>query len=137
MPLIRSRVSYRCLRANVDIQQADGSFLLTKPHSGEAKIPMVVTNADTGAFVRALVESPPGINLLGYGSLLGWSEYTELWASILGVKASFKEVPREQYLSNMLPELAQEIGEGYAYHAEFGWDGGDPSVVHPKDVSFS
>ena len=35
----------------------------------------------------------------------------------------------------MLPELAQEISEGHAYQAEFGWDGGDPSVVHPKDVS--
>ena len=74
-------VAYRFLRvadANTDTQQSDGSFLLTKPHSGKVKIPMVVTNADTGAFVRALVESPPGTNLLGYGSLMGWSEYTKV-----------------------------------------------------------
>ena len=96
---------------------------------------MVVTDRDTGAFVKGLVESPPGINLLGYGSLLGWEEYMQIWSSMLGVKAMFEQIPESDYLTELPSNLAREIGEGHAYQAEFGWDGGDPSVVHPKAVS--
>ena len=41
-----------------------------------------------------------------------------------------------EVLDKMMPGgLGKEIGEMFAYAAEFGYDGGDPSVVHPKDVS--
>jgi hypothetical protein len=96
---------------------------------------MVVTQRDTGFFVWALVQSPPQTHLLGYGSLIGWEEYARVWGRILNVRAEFKEVPPEEYLKGVLPEdLAREIREGHQYHAEFGWDGGDPDVKHPKDV---
>ena len=58
-----------------------------------------------------------------------------IWSSILGVKGVFKQVPESEYLAGMPENLAREIGEGHAYQAEFGWDGGDPTVVHPNDVS--
>lgn len=37
---------------------------------------------------------------------------------------------------DQLPEvLREDIEECAAYITEFGYDGGDPSVVYPKDVS--
>lgn len=29
------------------------------------------------------------------------------------------------------------VREGHLFHREFGWDGGDPEMLHPKDVSIS
>jgi len=58
-----------------------------------------------------------------------------LWTSILKVPGSFRQVSVEEYLEKCPPLLARELYEAYSYGAEFGWDGGDPSVVHPKDVS--
>jgi len=99
---------------------------------------MVVTQKDTGSFVWALVHSPPGTHLLGYGSLIGWEEYTQIWGRILNVRAEFKQISPEEYLNDLkgaLPDdLAREISEGHQYHGEFGWDGGDPNIKHPKDV---
>jgi hypothetical protein len=107
---------------------------LSKPTRGDAPIPMVVANRDTGVFVKALVNAPAGTQLLGYGSLIGWEEYIRVWGQVLNVKVSFKQVPADGYVTNMPEALAQEISEGYAYQGEFGWDGGDPSIKHPRDV---
>lgn len=113
----------------------DGSFVLRKPHSGEAKIPMIWVERDTGRFVKALVESPPRKTLLGHGSLIGWREYMEVWGRVLGVEARFEEISPEEYLQEWPEHLAREVREGHLFHGEFGWDGGDPEVLHPKDVS--
>lgn len=85
--------------------------------------------------MKALVESPPGISLLGYGSMMGWEEFAEVWGRLLGVKAIFKQIPEHEYLVGVPEDVAREVREGHLYQAEFGWDGGDPSIVHPKDVS--
>ena len=113
----------------------DDSFVLRKPHSGDAKIPMVWVERDTGKFVKALVEAPPGKTMLGYGSFIGWREYMETWGKILGVKTHFEQIPPDEYLADWPENLAKEVREGHLFHAEFGWDGGDPEVLHPKDVS--
>ncbi|MCJ1250688.1 hypothetical protein MMC30_007916 [Trapelia coarctata] len=118
-------------------KQPDGSFLLVKPCDGDAPVPFVVTEKDTGSFVQALIQSPPGVNLLGYGSLIGWAEYMRLWTSILKVPGSFRQVPVEEYLEKSPSLLARELHEGYSYQAEFGWDGGDPNVVHPNDLDIA
>ena len=58
-----------------------------------------------------------------------------LWTSILKVPGRFQQIPIEQYMDKAPTAFAKEVREAYAYQAEFGWDGGDPSIVHPKDVS--
>ena len=109
--------------------------MLAKPGKGDAPIPMIVTQKDTGAFVKTLVELPPGVNVLGYGSFMGWEEYMKLWCSMLGVRGRFKQIPVSEYVKDLPEHLQKELSESYAYHAEFGWHGGDPDVVHPKQVS--
>ena len=123
------------MRTTYSSQQPDGTFILHKPVDGNAPIPMVVANKDTGAFVHALVQVPPGTHLLGYGSLMGWAEYMRIWCSKPGVQGAFEQTTPSEYLRDIPDYLAKEISDGHAYHAEFGWDGGDPVVVHPRDVS--
>lgn len=101
----------------------DGTFVIRKPHAGDAKIPMV------------WVEAEPGKTLLGYGSLIGWEEFLRIWGEILGVKTRFEEVPVEEYLVDFPEDLRRELRETGLVHGELGWDGGDPDVIHPEDVS--
>ncbi|KAF2705914.1 NAD(P)-binding protein [Pleomassaria siparia CBS 279.74] len=110
----------------------DGSFVLRKPHSGDARIPMIWVERDTGTFVKALVEAEPGKTLLGYGSLIGWREYMETWGRIVGVEAKFEQIKPEEYLKEWPENLAREVREGHLFHGEFGWHGGDPEVLHPN-----
>ncbi|KAF2190163.1 NAD(P)-binding protein [Zopfia rhizophila CBS 207.26] len=112
----------------------DGSFIIRKPHSGKAPIPMIWVERDTGKFVKALVDAEPGKTMLGFGSLIGWEEYIHTWAKIMGVEGKFEEISPEDYLTDLPSNLAREIREGHLFHGEFGWDGGDPEVIHPKDL---
>ncbi|KAF2466083.1 NAD(P)-binding protein [Lindgomyces ingoldianus] len=111
----------------------DGSFVLRKPHSGDAPIPMMWVERDAGKFVKALVDSPPGQTMLGFGSLIGWKDYIGTWGKMLGVGVKFEQIPPAEYLADLPENLEREIREGHLFHGEFGWDGGDPDVKHPKD----
>lgn len=116
-------------------KQEDGTFRLSCPGAGNAIIPLVDVREDCGYFVRALVQSPPGKNLLGAGSFATWEEYLKLWCDIFGQKyGGYDQLPLEALEQTMPGGMGREIGEMFEYAAEFGYDGGDPSVIHPKDL---
>lgn len=99
-------------------------------------MPMIDTRRDTGHFVRALVELPPGKKVLAYGSMISWKDYMDTWAKILKLTGGhYKQVTIDD-IDKLVPGgLGREIAEGWAYQGEFGYDGGGPSIVHAKDVS--
>lgn len=99
-------------------------------------MPMIETRKDTGYFVRALIKLPPGKNVLAYGSLISFKDFMELWVKILKVPGgSYKQLSIED-VDRILPGgMGREVGEGWEYMGEFGYDGGDPTIVHAKDVS--
>jgi hypothetical protein len=116
-----------------NFKRPDGSMLLKVPGSGDVPIPLVVPS-DTGSFVKALSLVSPGKNLLAFGALLTWSDYVKLWSQITGVPAAF-EHSTVATLDKVAPGgYGEEIGEMYAYAQDFGYWGGDPSVIFPKDV---
>ena len=119
----------------INMQQPDGTFLLTEPISPRTPIPVVDTCADTGAFVKGLLSVPPGRNVLGYSSLVSKEEYMRLWCRHLGVKGAFKQVSADEWDKQFPESMRKEVAEASAYAEEFGYHGGDPDVVHPKDVS--
>lgn len=103
------------------------------PGSGDEPIPLI-DPADTGIFVRALLQVPAGKHLLAFGDRITWSKYVEIWSNITGIKASLEHVEVADQ-DNIFPGgYGEEIGEMYAYAKEFGYDGGDPSVIYPENV---
>ena len=118
-------------------KQPDGTFVLSLSADPDKPMPMLDSRRDTGHFVRALVQLPPGKNLLAYGSMISWSAYMALWAKTLGLPGgSYRQLTTEEVIEVAGdPDLGREVAEGWKYQGEFGYDGGDPSVVHPKDVS--
>lgn len=117
-------------------QQPDGTFKLSFPSVTPSKpIPYVHPPHDTGHFVRALVLSAPaGTTLLGVSDPMTASDWAQLWGRVNGVQCVFEPAPLKAVEDALPPGLGREIGESCLYASEFGYDGGDPSVVYPKDV---
>ncbi|KAF2015460.1 NAD(P)-binding protein [Aaosphaeria arxii CBS 175.79] len=114
-------------------KQEDGSYQLGYPLGGDVKFPMVDPRADTGVFVKALVEVAPGKNLVGAGNAITWNEWSQLWGKHHGVACTYaKTDPKE--LETHYGSFGQELADMFAYMEEFGYDGGDPEVVYPWDL---
>lgn len=114
----------------------DGSFEYIISAPGDVKQPTIVTKKDTGPFVKTLVDLPPGKTLLAYSSLTSPNEFIDIWTRLNGVTAHTRQLSLAE-LEKASPDAGREIGESSIFAAEFGFDGGDPSVIHPKDVSFT
>lgn len=67
--------------------------------------------------------------------MISSDEYMKIWGEILGVKARFEEISVEEVNRNIPGGFGIELAEMMAYSAEFGYDGRDPSVIYPEDVS--
>jgi hypothetical protein len=115
-------------------KQSDGSYTVTIPKEFDNRIPFVVTHRDTGPFVKALVDMPPGKNLLGVSEMVTWEKWVETWGKALGVKANVKRVLLEEYMETYPSILKEEVGQSFLFSAEFGWTGGDPNVLTPDEV---
>ncbi|GJC85351.1 nmrA-like family domain-containing protein 1 [Colletotrichum liriopes] len=80
-------------------------------------------------------ESSPGTHLLACSELMTWPDYADLWARTVGVPAVFESFTLED-MDKLAPGgFGIEIGEMHAYAIEFGYWGGDPSIVLPAEVS--
>jgi hypothetical protein len=116
-------------------KQADGSFVVEKPSSTKEVIPFVFPQKDTGVFVHALVEMPPGKCLQGVSEYMTWPEWTKLWGDILGVTAVYQEIGEEEFMVGAPDLMRKEIWAGFRYAADFGYTGGDPDVLSVGQVS--
>jgi hypothetical protein len=116
-------------------KQPDGSFVFERIFSPDWKCPFIVADKDTGSFVKALIDLPPGINLEATSEDLTFPQWAQLWGDTLGVKATYKQVSVERHFDGMPDELTLEMSQCYQYENEFGQRGGDPNVVSTKRVS--
>lgn len=116
-------------------KQDDGGFLFERPLSPDSVVDFVVTQKDTGGFVKALIEMPPGKNLIGVSERMTWKEWTKIWGDVLGVKAGFRQVSEDTFWKGV-PDAMRELQVAWEYVDEFGHAGGDPEVLRPDEVSF-
>jgi len=116
-------------------KQADGTYRYATVGAGETKIPQFDTVADAGYVTRAALNSPPGKNILGVGDMISWKDYLKVWCEVNNVPfGGYDEIPLQGFISFMPPGVGRELGEMLAFMDEFGYDGGDPSVVHASDL---
>jgi hypothetical protein len=99
--------------------------------------PQINTPKDLGHIVHAALQVPPGKNILGASFSMSWTQQFKSWCEMQGLKyGGLHEITLEQFEKFIpVPGLGKEIGEMMLFEAEFGYDGGDPSVVLPGDVS--
>ena len=114
-------------------QHPDG-FTFDRLCDGNFKLPFIDTRKDTGPFVKALVESPPGKTLLAYTAMLSFNEVAELWSHATGQPAKHRQVTMDE-VKKKFPTEGEETNS-VMYAAEFGYAGDEPGVLEPKDLGF-
>lgn len=73
--------------------------------------------------------------MLGFGSMMSWNEFVRIWGKFHGVECHFERLDRKIVEQAVPGGIGEEFADMFEYTSDFGYDGGDPSVVHPKDVS--
>lgn len=109
---------------------------------GREKLPLIWIHRDTGPLVKKLVEDvQPGARLLGVSKMASYREYFSTWARVLGKELAgdqgIKQVSPEEYAERVKGDKdhKEHMLETWEFAAEFGYDGGDPEMLYPKDVS--
>jgi hypothetical protein len=81
------------------------------------------------------VQESAGKNLIAYREWLSMREVCAAFAEATGFETEYVRMPKEQANPHFPPELREEMDDCFAYVNEFGYEGRDPTAVHPKDVS--
>ncbi|KIW09980.1 hypothetical protein PV08_11756 [Exophiala spinifera] len=114
-------------------KNAEGVYVLKTRIPPTAKIPLIATDEDTGPLTLALLSVDAGKHLLAFRELTTLAEFVAIWGRVNCVETRYETTaPDEVWID--IPELREDIEDAADYIAEFGFDGGDPSVVHPKDL---
>ena len=109
----------------------------TEGERNQPKLPYLDAGKDTGHFVRGLIRNPPGKHMLGVNMELTQEEFMKIWTETLGVTGSVEEGRMEELTGAMPPPMDEELFDSFSFVREFGWTGGDESVVMPHEVSGS
>ncbi|KAL5315173.1 hypothetical protein ACEPPN_017824 [Leptodophora sp. 'Broadleaf-Isolate-01'] len=115
-------------------KQDDGSFVMRRPTAAGLRWEFVVAEKDTGEFVKALVELPPGSDFLGVSEAMTMPKFIEIWGRIHGVKVGYEQVSYEEFFEGVPPAMREELGDSFKFIEEFGHCGGDPAVMRPEQL---
>jgi hypothetical protein len=112
---------------------ANGTFTINIPKAFANHLaPLVDPSHDTGFFVQALVDSPAGSTMLGYGQELSYGDLWRTWARVHEVKLEIRD--EELDFSDMPEWLQWEFREAFDYVVKFGFAGGSPGVKSPEEL---
>jgi len=116
-------------------KDSNGTFIFTGPNSSRGKWPLVAAAVETGTIMKALVDLPAGKHVIAYRELMPLEQFAGIWGKMLGVQAIVKHDGIGSSMGQ-IPDalLKKELDETFAYAEEFGFWGGDPSVIHPEDI---
>ena len=117
-------------------QDQDGTVLFNSFGKGSqtSNLPMIATEEDTGPLVHALLQVPPGKNLIGVRKWMQMEKFAEMFGKVMGVPTKMSD---EGFSKDGFPEdLREEFSDTIGYTAECGYDGGkvDKSVVQPDEL---
>ncbi|KAL9094240.1 MAG: hypothetical protein Q9165_003380 [Trypethelium subeluteriae] len=116
-------------------KQEDGSFRIDRLVPKEANLPFIDTRRDTGRFVKALTDRPAGISLLAYTAVVSFSQLAEILGRVTGKKVICHQSSLEE-ISTKFPNEGEEGSLSDLYAFEYGYHGGDPTCLMPRDVGF-
>ncbi|KAF2993523.1 hypothetical protein E8E13_001873 [Curvularia kusanoi] len=112
----------------------DGVYKVCLPMDEHRVVPFVEPNADTGMFVKALLDLPAGENLVGAGSLMSWGDWCSIWGQVNNVECTFERQDR-QAVEQAAGLVGREIADMYRFFEQYGYCGVDQKdVIYPWDL---
>ena len=105
------------------------------PTSAEAQIPHLDVNTDTGPFVYAVSQMPPGKTYIAEGTRCPWPDFIATWGEVNKVPTKYQELTLGQFI-DAAPDKAfgAEAGDMFVYSSDPGYDGGDPNILKAADI---
>jgi hypothetical protein len=118
---------------------SDDAYVIAFPLDSNRKIPMYHPSQDTGPLVKALIESSPGKNLMGYSSEISFDEIVEIWSKKLGKTVNYHRSTVDDMDKMMPGGVGRELGEMMEYISDPGYFGGEDAIkelgaITPKDL---
>lgn len=113
----------------------DGTFQMSFPTAPTARVPHLSVNTDTGPFVYAVAQMPPGKTYMAAGDECSWPQFLETWGQVNKVPVKYQELTLQQFI-DVAPdkEMGKEIGDMFVYSSDPGYDGGDRSILKAADI---
>lgn len=106
------------------IKLPDGTFEMRFPCSPDKPVPHLDVNADTGNFVYAVHQMPPGKAYMA-GDYRSWTEFAQAWARVTGRTVAYREVPFDEMVAATPDrDTGVEVALMFAYTSDPGYDGG-------------
>lgn len=88
-------------------------------------MPHLDVNADTGNFVYAVYQMPPGKHYMAMGSYCSWRKFMKVWGELTGVPTSYKQVTIDEMAAEAPDrDLGIEVAHMFSYSTDPGYDGG-------------
>lgn len=105
------------------------------PTHPNAPVPHLDVNKDTGNYVYAVTQLPPGKSYMAEGTTCSWTDYMKLWSKVTGASGTYQQITNEQ-LTRASPdtEFGAELADMFAYSSDPGYDGGDASLLKAADI---
>lgn len=100
-----------------------------------SNLPMIATEEDTGPLVHALLQVPPGQNLIGVRKWMQMDEFADTFGRVLGLPTKMSHAASA--VDTFPDELREEFVDTIAYTREIGYaaETVDKSLVQPDEVS--
>ncbi|KAK4186711.1 hypothetical protein QBC35DRAFT_386600 [Podospora australis] len=116
--------SHRILPDSYFAKQADGTYEMRFPCNPNKLVPQLDVNADTGNFVYAVSQMPPGKTYMA-GEYLSFSDWAKAWSKATGLTIKYKEVTFDDMV-NETPDrdAGIEVALMFVYSDHPGYDGG-------------
>ncbi|KAH6839587.1 hypothetical protein B0I37DRAFT_386780 [Chaetomium sp. MPI-CAGE-AT-0009] len=116
--------SHRILPGSYFKKLDDGTFEMCFPCNPDKPIPHLDVNADTGNFVYAVHQMPPGKDYMA-GEYLSWSDFAKVWAKVTGATIRYRQISLNDMVSQVADrDLGLEVALMFEYSSEPGYDGG-------------
>ncbi|KAB5522059.1 hypothetical protein GE09DRAFT_500071 [Coniochaeta sp. 2T2.1] len=117
--------SHRILPDSYFKKLTDGTFEMRFNCDPDKLVPHLDVNADTGNFVYAVHQMPPGKAYMA-GEYRSWAEFAAAWGRVTGQRIVYKEISFDEMVAEATPDhdFAVEVALMFGYTSNPGYDGG-------------
>ncbi|KAI1050185.1 hypothetical protein LB506_001179 [Fusarium annulatum] len=117
-------------------QKQNGNIQFANNIDLDTKVPLISHDQDSGPFVRALIQNPPGKSVVGYRAWITLREFVQIFSKVTEYKTELLHIPPGEFSFNCNQELRAELQDNFAFANEIGLHGGDDSpAVHPNELN--
>ncbi|KAK3301810.1 uncharacterized protein B0T15DRAFT_324014 [Chaetomium strumarium] len=126
--------SHRILPESYFQKLPDGTFEMRFPCSPDKPIPHLDVNHDTGPFVYAVAQMPPGKHYMAAGEYRPWPEFADAWAALTGATIKYRQVSFDEMVADTADrDCGIEVALMFEYSSDPGYDGGK-EVLKAEDL---